>query len=143
MTYWREELSIGIPLVDEQLKELFKQVGILLDGGQPSRVDSTLSFLKDYVVEHFTTEETIQNRISYPLRIEHKAMHDDFVITLRKLRREYFENGADALVLARMTGIVLNWLNEHVGVHDRKFGIYFKQVEDAKNGGLTSWRPSH
>jgi hemerythrin len=123
---WREELSTGIPLVDEQHKELFKQVDILLDRSQVSRVDSTLAFLENYVVEHFSTEEMMQNITKYPWRTEHKEMHDNFVKTFLDLKNEYYEGGGDMVFLMKMTKIALTWLNEHIGVHDRNFGTFFK-----------------
>ena len=88
----------------------------------------------------------MQESTNYPLRREHKKMHDDFVITIRKLRSEYYENGADTEMLMKITMIVLTWLNEHIYVHDREFGVFFKnnrknfgklQARDAEETGVS------
>ncbi|MDR1536309.1 MAG: bacteriohemerythrin [Planctomycetota bacterium] len=123
---WRDDLETGISVVDEQHKELFRQADILLDRNNAARVNDTLKFLEDYVVKHFGTEELMQNTTKYPRRDEHKKMHDDFIVTFGNLKQEFLNSGSDMLFIIKMTKIVVDWLNTHIGIHDKDFGVFFK-----------------
>jgi hemerythrin len=123
---WRPELETGIPVVDEQHKELFRQAEKLLDRHKEDRVREALKFLEDYVVMHFGTEELMQNVSKYPMRLEHRKMHEDFVAVFLKLKQEFVEGGNDMAFTIKITKIVLDWLEEHIGVHDKEFGVFFK-----------------
>ena len=126
MAGWNSSLETGISVVDEQHKELFRQVDILLDRSQKDRVPETLAFLGEYVIKHFGTEELMQKASKYPKTEEHKAIHDNFIKVFGELKSEYENGGEDFLILIKITKIALDWLQEHIGGHDKDFGSYFK-----------------
>jgi hemerythrin-like metal-binding protein len=126
MSGWNSSLETGIPIVDEQHQELFRQVDILLDRNNKERVPETLAFLGEYVIKHFGTEELMQKASKYPKAAEHKVIHENFIKTFVALKGEYESGGEDFLVLIKITKIALDWLQEHIGGHDKDFGAYFK-----------------
>ncbi|MDR3212160.1 MAG: hemerythrin family protein [Planctomycetota bacterium] len=123
---WDESLATGIPIIDLQHKELFRQVEMLLDHTQRNRVEEMLTFLGDYVVKHFGVEELMQKSSNFPHAAEHKLMHDNFITAFVKLNKEYHEGEDQLLSLMKITKIALNWLQEHIGFHDREFGEFFQ-----------------
>lgn len=60
---WNSGLETGIPAIDEQHKELFRQVDILLDNGNKDRVPDTLNF---WVVMWSSTLTTSSAFIAIP-----------------------------------------------------------------------------
>jgi len=62
---WKEKYELGVPLIDEQHKELFKRVESFMQvlrmasswEDKVDKVNETLDFMNTYVVEHFRDEE--------------------------------------------------------------------------------------
>jgi hemerythrin len=126
---WDKTLETGIPEVDEQHQSLFRQVEDLLDASKKNRVESMLSFLGDYVIMHFGTEEIMQRVSKYPKATEHERLHEAFIATLGELKIEYAAGkaaGEEMLILIKITKLALNWLNDHIMGADKDFGDYFK-----------------
>ena len=128
---WIRSYETGIKLVDQQHQELFRQVGVLLgheDQNKPvqERIEETLDFLGEYVLDHFGTEEKLMQMISYPKTGEHKKMHDDFVQTFLGLKQEYSTADGSLPILMKLSRVVLNWLKEHIMQQDKDFGEYYR-----------------
>jgi hemerythrin len=126
---WTKNLETGIAKIDEQHKELFVQAEKLLDRSQQARVPETLEFLKNYVVKHFTEEESIQRRAQYPKSAFHHNLHVDFVNKFKKLYEEYKVNGEKLSVILAINSMVVNWLKDHIMVHDKEFGQFFMKQQ--------------
>jgi hemerythrin len=124
---WNNTLETGIPVIDEQHKELFRQVDILLDTSNKNRVNETLDFLGKYVIKHFTAEEAMHARSAYPKAAEHKKMHVAFVSTYKNLHDEYTKSGMNLATLMKINNTVVNWLKDHIMREDKNFAAFFKQ----------------
>ena len=125
---WSENYSTGVAVMDQQHKELFQQVDILMDKSKASRIPETLDFLGKYVVSHFSTEEGLQQKSKYPKAAQHKQLHTDFIASYKKLRQEYDSSGQDAIILMKVTKTIMDWLKEHIRGHDKEFAQYYKSV---------------
>ena len=125
---WTKAMEGGIPAIDEQHKELFRQVDYLLNSEDPERVPDTLEFLKDYVIRHFATEEVLHNQTNYPGRMVHKKIHDNFIATFQKLKEEYNSSGYNLTILLKVNQTAVAWLKEHVMGEDMKFAEYYKKT---------------
>lgn len=122
---WNSTYETGIPAIDAQHKELFRQVDVLLDGTKADRVTDTLNFLGGYVVKHFSTEEALQAQVAYPKMPTHKRKHGDFIDTFKKLRQEYQASGNSPIMLMKISQAALNWLKEHIRVEDKEFAAFY------------------
>jgi hemerythrin len=121
---------MGVPKIDEQHKELFVQAEKLLDRSQQQRIPETLEFLKNYVVRHFTDEEALQRRSQYPKSAFHHNLHVDFVNKYKKLYEEFKASGEKLSVVLAINSLVVNWLKDHIMVHDKEFCQYYlKQAQ--------------
>ena len=129
---WQRYYETGIPNVDEQHKELFRQVGILVDYDskkeKQERIEETLAFLGEYVLKHFGTEEMMQKMLKYPKAEQHKEMHDQFVQTFIQFKNEFEVEGGSMLVLMKLTKIVTDWLKEHIMKQDKDFGVHYQVI---------------
>ncbi|MCC8189262.1 MAG: bacteriohemerythrin [Planctomycetes bacterium] len=123
---WNSALETGIQKVDDQHKELFRQIDILLDNKNKERIAKTLDFLGKYVVLHFSTEETMQAASEFPQAAEHKELHRKFVATFKELRQEYDATGYNLVILMKVNNAVITWLREHIMGADKEFADYYK-----------------
>lgn len=105
---WNNTLECGIVSIDEQHKELFRQVDILLASGSRDRIPETLNFLGQYVVKHFAMEEAMHNRSRYPKTMAHKKLHTDFIAAYKSLRDEYEKSGHNLAVLMKINKTVVS-----------------------------------
>lgn len=122
---WTDSLLCGIDSIDEQHKELFRQVDILRDHGNKDRVPAVLEFLTNYVVEHFSHEENLHRRSRYPQAAGHKKLHDEFVKTFLASKERIDKSEGDFKILMEVNKIVFDWLREHVMKVDKAFARYY------------------
>lgn len=129
---WKEKYKIGVPLIDEQHEELFRRVTDFLEtlrsAGEweqkVSKVNETLSFMKDYVVVHFRDEEAYQASIGYPDLLSHRAVHWDMVNYVVSFAEEYEKQGYQEALAQQFAGKLLAWLINHVVATDQKIAAY-------------------
>lgn len=127
---WNRSLELGIAQIDEQHRELFRRIDLLVDAMMkregPEELASLFDFLGTYVYEHFAAEEALMRVHAYPQREEHEAEHRRFVEDFKALQREYTKEGATALLLVKVNGRVSQWLVEHIARTDKAFGTHLK-----------------
>lgn len=130
MVLWNKNLETGMPKIDEQHKELFRQVDILMDRGNDSRIPQTLEFLAKYVVKHFSDEQVLHATSKYPKALAHRQMHVNFVKKFKELKTRYeADTGATKLQhIMEINHVVIGWLKEHIMVHDKEFASYYKNI---------------
>ena len=144
MMMWNDKLETGIPKIDEQHKELFRQVAILLDKTTADRIPETLKFLGDYVVKHFIDEQGLQASVNYPKAEEHKKLHAAFTARFGELKKKFEDSGGNLKfeAVTEINRVAVAWLKEHIMIHDREFAAYYKQKNAAKAAMLGAARPA-
>ena len=125
---WDKALECGIPSIDSEHKELFRQVGILMDESRSDRAATTLDFLSGYVVKHFTHEQIMHKASKYPASAAHKEMHDRFVVVYSSLRAEYERKGNNPETLIKIIKTIELWLRDHIMGMDCDFAEYYKKL---------------
>ncbi len=133
---WKEKYKIGVPLIDQQHKELFHRVEdfvvILRSDGaweeKLAKVKSTMEFMKDYVVVHFHDEEEYQKKVDYPGREMHKKIHTDFAAEVLEFARKFSDEGYDEDLVQKFAGKLLAWLINHVAAEDQRIGRWVESL---------------
>ncbi len=129
---WSDAMLCGIPAIDDQHKELFRQVDILRDRGNKDRVPGVLRFLADYVVKHFNDEERLHMKSRYPQAADHRKIHENFIKTFWELKAKY-DNATDEFsAIMEINKVVYDWLKEHVLKTDKAFAKYY--LESLQSG---------
>lgn len=129
---WKDKYELGVPLIDRQHKELFQRVEKFLKTlrspvsweEKVAEVNTTLGFMKNYVVEHFRDEEEYQKSIGYPGYQKHKQIHQDMVKYVMELSAEYERRGFDEQLMQQFGGKLLAWLINHVAAEDQRIATY-------------------
>lgn len=89
---WTKYLSVGVAAIDDQHKELIKRANLFFDAlnqdADNHKVLEVLDFLWSYIQSHFKDEENLQVKVNYSKYPQHKKIHDDFVNTVKKIRKD-------------------------------------------------------
>ncbi|MDR1948329.1 MAG: bacteriohemerythrin [Spirochaetaceae bacterium] len=135
---WHGSYSIGIPLIDEQHKELVNLTNKLykscMAGGEASKRNfmRTIRSAVDYIGYHFSTEEKIMARINYPGFAAHKKEHASFV---KEVLHEVDEfNRGNKFTPTNFVRYLKDWVLTHIAVSDKALGDYLLVIK--KGGGL-------
>lgn len=127
---WDKNLETGDPEIDGQHRELFFRIDKLLAASREKRsreeVAQTLTFLGDYVVQHFAAEERMMVAAGYPELEAHRAEHARFVQEFAILYREFKSEGPTTLFIIRVGNRVTGWLREHIYRTDRSLVEYLR-----------------
>ncbi len=121
---WSNNLEIGHSTVDKQHKELFRKIDDLVIAGKNLKSDPTsfsiaLTLLMEYCLMHFSEEENIQLRSKYPLYLEHKEQHTNFLSVLKDFEYQFEENGASEELANNVEKVAIDWLIVHIAKMDQ------------------------
>jgi hemerythrin len=122
---WSSALSLGVPDLDAQQRELFARVDRLLDAmlhGERSEAAQLAAFLREHVVLHFAAEEQLMRDLGYPEAAAHAAEHREFAASMLELDGALRSRGATAELVLRLEKETVAWLRDHVYVADVALG---------------------
>jgi hemerythrin len=113
---WTDELATGIARIDEQHRELYRQVAALhaaMRTGHVEQVSGTLEFLQGYMLDHFATEEREMERTAYPGLKEHRRLHQRFVEDFLRQKAALLAAVTPSAVV-ELSHWLTDWLSDHV-----------------------------
>jgi len=127
---WTNELATGSEEIDNQHRELFRKINHLFEacrqGKGKEEVRRTIQFLDDYVVSHFSTEESYMKRLNYPGYAVHKAQHLAFTGNFLELKRRLEEEGPGVFLVINTNQIIVEWLVNHIRKVDKELGAFLR-----------------
>lgn len=127
---WSPALAVGDDLIDEQHQELIRQINQLIEaleqGKGEQTVNEIISFLENYVVDHFGMEEKRMLKTAYPGYDKHKKQHTKFIDTFLALKDEIKREGAGPHTAIKINEIIVDWLIQHITKVDKALGKYLK-----------------
>ncbi|MDO9630722.1 MAG: hemerythrin family protein [Humidesulfovibrio sp.] len=124
---WDEVLSLGDETIDRQHKRLVALINELhshLDSpDRDAQVMRCLTSMYLYAKEHFWDEEAFMDRVGYPDRAEHAALHCEFVQKTHDLTDHCL---TDASPCEELLDFLVTWFRNHVAVEDAKLVAFAK-----------------
>ncbi|MDR1909989.1 MAG: bacteriohemerythrin [Spirochaetaceae bacterium] len=136
---WDDKYSVGIPLIDEQHKELINLTNELYQGCRTGTEEEKRAyFLKtvksavEYVKYHFSAEEKMLENIKYPKYAEHKRQHEAFIQRLLADVKSYQEGMK--LVPNSFVRFLRDWILSHIAMEDTQYARYILDLK--KKGQL-------
>jgi len=125
---WTPDLSVGVEKIDEQHRELFSRIGRLVAAIKSKtckfEIGPTTQFLEEYVVEHFSDEEQLMQKVGYPDYEHHKALHEGFIRDFSALSRELESEISNYNKSAYTNKIVVDWILDHIKMVDMELGAF-------------------
>jgi hemerythrin len=129
---WTDDLAVGIELIDNQHKDLFKAVNDLTeamwDGRGREQAQKVLEFLAQYVILHFGAEESLMVQKNYPRYTGHKHLHDKFVEDFIQFKAKFDAGESDANSTVRILDGTCDWLRNHIKKNDKELGAFLRQA---------------
>lgn len=124
---WTDALSVNIKEIDEQHRKLVDMVnqlhGAMLKGEGKMVVGPILAELTAYTQYHFSTEEGLMQKYSYPSISSHRLEHQKFVQKVGDFKSQY---DAGSIGLSNeVMHFLADWLKDHILGTDKKFAPFF------------------
>jgi hemerythrin len=126
MGTWHTSLSIGIPLIDMQHKQLLDQMDVLLEAlntkQDAKQITNIMAFLDMYVNNHFGYEEQCMHIKQCPAAGQNKAAHEYFQMRLRMIRETLGQKKTTSTSATQVLEELLSWFVNHIRTVDTKLG---------------------
>ncbi len=120
---WTPELSVHIPSIDAQHKELVRLINELHDAMRSGRgkdeVGRILRSLASYTQTHFEYEEAAMQRAGYPSAVTHKSMHQQLTTQVRTLSANL--SGGKSVLSMDVLEFLRTWLRDHILKADKAY----------------------
>lgn len=129
---WTNDVAVGNETIDSQHKELFRRINsfgeALWQGAGTEILAGHLTFLEEYVVSHFASEERLMKEKGYPLYQGHKVEHERFIEDVASLRRKLAAGDLPSAVAADAFDRTCIWTRNHVKKMDQEFGRFLASL---------------
>ncbi len=133
---WQDELLLGIPEIDEQHQELFRRFASFSQACQEQQGRETLmeflSFIKQYSVHHFASEEQLMTRYNYPGIQEQALHHAQFQHDLEEFAEKVSSGDVNQELALSVKGKLIRWLILHINDLDRRMIEFVKAAQAAE-----------
>lgn len=130
---WSSALSVDVPSIDEQHKNLitlmYQLDGSVTAGRERGFVGTELEDLVSVATSHFRYEEGLMQQTGFGDFAEHQRQHDELMKTVNEVR-ERFSSGQIALSIEVMN-FLKRWLVQHIQGADTKLGSHLSTQKAA------------
>ncbi|MCX8167242.1 MAG: bacteriohemerythrin [Candidatus Micrarchaeota archaeon] len=120
---WTENLSVGIPTIDEQHKKLISIINELNEAMKSGKgkelIGKVIKELLDYTKYHFSKEEALMVQANYVGIESHKLAHNQFVKNIENSEKD-FKNGKITVTI-ELINFLKDWLIKHIMGIDKKY----------------------
>jgi hemerythrin-like metal-binding protein len=118
---WITSLEIGDEMIDRQHRKLVDLINdvhaVSEDASRSEDILHCITAMFLYAKEHFFDEEGLMERLDYPDRERHAAMHRAFVAKARQLADDCLEG---KMCIDDMLEFLVRWLRHHIANEDAR-----------------------
>ena len=119
---WNPDWETGFQMIDDQHRELFRRVDALMSAihmdDAKETVPGLLSFLAEYVVQHFQAEEAEMVASHYPGLDSHRQIHADMTAKVAAMLRQFETD--PTCITDEVLEFITEWLVLHINGVDRQ-----------------------
>ena len=127
MFKWDEKYSVGIQVIDDQHKEIFrildKLYSLLKEGKPENLLRGIIPELENYTIFHFQKEEAYFKRFNYADSDEHISEHKEFIRRINEIKLD-IEQGRSTIGFDLMIYLKI-WIDHHILTVDKKYVSLF------------------
>lgn len=132
---WSDSLSVGVPMIDIQHKELimaFNELSDAIENGQgASAIKKLLMFLQYYAEWHFDNEESCAAKHQCPIAETNQQAHKRFLDIFSNLKKQYTESGESDEIARQIHQELADWLISHILKIDTQIGDCIRNHQSA------------
>jgi hemerythrin len=124
-----EAQALGIESIDAQHRELYGRAERLIEAlrrGSRSEVEPLVSYLGDYVLEHFEAEESLMREGGFPGYAAHRAEHERFKNQFAAMAADFGDKGPSLLVALTLHNWISGWLATHLAGPDAELARWIR-----------------
>jgi len=118
---WKPEYNLGIPIIDEHHRGIVSIINSLHFGRQNNYIKDILApiveMMDDYSRIHFKIEEDFLEKIGFPGLKEHRELHHELSINVKKLGRDSILDKDSH----QLMDFLKHWWINHIRVEDLTF----------------------
>ncbi len=127
---WTDELSLGIPEIDEQHRQLVDIVNKFEEsakGGKGPRIMvGILNDLVGYTQEHFSFEEKFMLEAKFPKLSLHQSQHRQLLQKIERFQFEFSQGGRRITIELRE--FLKYWLTSHILKEDKAYAEFLAKA---------------
>jgi hemerythrin-like metal-binding protein len=126
---WNDEMSVGIPEIDEDHKQFIFLINDLnrsmTEGMRPEEIKDNLQLILDDAERHFGHEEKLFKEWQYPDADVHAKIHAQALKALQTIKEKFIPYGFDSGWLD--AGLMIKRiLVDHILTEDMKYADYYR-----------------
>jgi len=126
--HWLESMSIGVPEIDQQHRQLLELVNKTWETAQgrdaAAETDATLRELCDYVINHFAAEEALMDPETYAGYDRHIQEHIDCSMRAMDFLETFSEG--KSVRLEEFLDFAAAWVRHHIQETDQTLGEFLR-----------------
>jgi len=124
-----ETESCHVAFMDEQHTELLSRFGeyIGADTPTPAKTMEMLTFLKNYIANHFALEQQQMKKWDYPRAEVHIKEHQRYIEAFEVLLNQFTSLEDNETLKTGIIGM-RDWFIKHINRFDHRMGFYYKTV---------------
>ena len=119
---WKPEFSLGVESVDDEHRDMIAMINNaydqMLNCAEIERPELFLSDIYIAIAAHFAHEERLMVKARYHEYKEHRADHENLLITIRNIMESYLANPEGAQDTLK-TGLT-DWFTGHFSTFDAR-----------------------
>jgi hemerythrin-like metal-binding protein len=119
---WKKEYAVGITKIDSQHKKIIKivnrAIGQQFSKQNENEIEEILDNLRDYMKEHFKTEEEYMLQHQYSGYEEQRNEHNQFIDRLCEAQKEYYKTGRVTSI--NIFNFIWDWFSQHILILDKQ-----------------------
>ena len=123
---WSNSLSVEVPEIDRQHKQLVFLLNQLIENENLSVrseiISELLSKMTEYADQHFSTEEALMQACDYPDFEAHQRQHAEFMRRTAQFSLAAMDH--DQKIPSEILLYLKNWLIEHIQKTDMQYKPY-------------------
>jgi hemerythrin-like metal-binding protein len=127
---WTPAISVYDETIDGQHQRLLGQVNTLLSyiiaEKDPQIVNDAVSFLDQYIKEHFSYEEIYMRENNYPDIDAHMKLHGEFINNYKRFKEKLNAGVSKDSLALEIEQYIGNWWLTHIAVEDHKYADFIK-----------------
>lgn len=113
---WRDQLSVGNDLIDDDHKyliDIINKVEVSMKANNRVELITILNELEHYGQTHFDREEVVAKAVGYPKAEQLHNSHTELIGSLAKLKNELGDTWTEEKQV-QFNGFLRDWLIQHV-----------------------------